>query len=258
MVYTDDDGNVSLLQATAGYETEVKMMRQWMDNGWVYPDSGLTDVHGDELLKQGVAFSSIQESEHGVDVVKSNACGYEVICAKYYDGMIRTSTLSTWGIAVPITSEEPEAAVRVINLLYTDAELMNLLIWGVEGTDYELVGGEVVQPESGYYYEADFLLGNNMLLHPLQGNGSDFYDEVKKIIDAAAISPYLGFALNTTDLDLVISQLSAVREQYRAPMQCGSYTPELYAEYLTKLEAAGVQEYLDAVQTQLSAWLAAQ
>ena len=258
MIYTDNDGHVSNLQATENYHTEISMMRQWYDNGWVYPDSGLVDTHGDELIKQGVAFATIQESEFGVEVVKGAATGYELVCTKYYDGILKTSTLSGWGMAVPITAEEPEAACKVLNLLYTDAELMNLLCWGIEGRDYTVENGEIVQSEDNHYYEADFLIGNNLLLTPLAGNGADFYQQVAAQNEAAALSPYLGFSLDTSGLDLIISQLSAVRDQYRAPMQCGSYTEEGYQDYLEKLAAAGIDDYVASFQQQLDAFLASQ
>ena len=133
----------------------------------------------------------------------------------------------------------------MINLLYTDSEIMNLLTWGVEGVDYELVDGQVQHVEDSHYYEADFLIGNNLLLTPLYGNGADFYERVKTVVSNAELSPYLGFAVNTGDLDLTISQLTAVNDQYQASFYCGLYTPELYQDFLSKLEAAGVQEYLD-------------
>ena len=259
MVRSDNDGHIMLSVAQPEYEAGLQMVREWYDNGWVYPDSSITDAHGDELMKQGVAFSTLQGSETGIETVKSTSIGYEVICPMMTEGIISTSTLTSWGVGVPITAEEPEAACKFINLLYTDPEIMNLLIWGVEGVDYEMVDGQVQQPaDGGYYYQADFLIGNNTLLKPLYGNGADFFDKVARINEEADRSPYLGFALETGELELLTSQITAVTDQYSQSLACGEYTAEAYQEYLSKLEAAGVQDYLDAVQSQLDAWLAAQ
>ncbi len=256
LVYTDTEGNVSLSVADSRFEQEIADSKVWFDNGWVFPDSPMVDTHGDELLKQGVSFATIQSSEIGVEVTKGSSIGYELVCTQTYTGMIKTGTLTGWGCAVPTTSEEPAAAVKMINLMYTDSDIMNLLTWGVEGTDYELVDGQVKHVDGGHYYEADFLIGNNLLLTPLYGNGADFYDRVAEIVSSATISPYLGFAMNTADLDLVIGQLSAVNDQYQASLLAGLYTPELYQDFLAKLDAAGVQDYLNAFQTQLDAWMA--
>lgn len=40
-------------------------------------------------------------------------------------------------------------------------------------------------------------------------------------------------------------------------MGTGLYTEENYNAFLSKLESAGIGEYIDAAQTQLDAWLAA-
>ena len=258
MVRTDEEGNVSLYPAAPEFEQELEMVAEWYDNGWIYPDSTIIDTHGDELMKQGVAFATVQGSEVGIETVKESSIGYAVVCPMRYEGMITTGQLTSWGIGVPITSEEPEAACKFLNMMYTDERIMNLLIWGVEGTDYTMQDDQVVLNENGGYYQADFLIGNNTLLKPLYGNGADFFDQVAKINEEAYRSPYLGFALATEELDLVISQITAVNDQYQQSLCCGEYTPESYQAYLDALDAAGVQDYLNEIQTQLSAWLATQ
>lgn len=256
MIATDMDGHVFNVQATQYYEDECKRVRDWFDKGWVYPDAGLTDIHGDELIKQGVGMTTIQNSEAGVEITKGAAMGYELICKQWFTGMLSTSTLATWGIAIPITAEEPVAALKVINQLYTDPELMNLIMWGVEGVDYDIVDDQVKHIEDGHYYEADFMIGNNTLLIPLYGNGADYYEKVKVANAAATRSPYMGFAIDTTDMDQLIGTLNAVRDEFRAQMNCGAYTPEGYQNYLAKLDAAGIDDYVGRFQSQLDAWMA--
>ncbi|MBE6955237.1 MAG: extracellular solute-binding protein [Ruminococcaceae bacterium] len=251
------DGKVDLYQKQDAYVEQVLLAKKWADNGWVWPDSSLTDTHGDELIGQGVAFSNLQASEIGVEVTKGNAIGYELVCNKICSATITGGAIATWASGIPVTAEEPEAAVYLLNLLYTDAKLMNLITLGVEGEDYEIVDGQAKHNE-GAYIESDFLMGNNLLLTPGYGNGADHYEKVLADIQAAPLSPYLSFSLDKSDLELVISQLTAVNDQYAATMMCGLYTEAGYQEYLSKLESAGAYDYLAAVQEQLDAWKAAQ
>ncbi len=44
-------------------------------------------------------------------------------------------------------TDVPEAAMKFLNLTYTDADVINLLINGVEGRDYVLSDGYVSYPE---------------------------------------------------------------------------------------------------------------
>ncbi len=257
VIYTDSDGNVSLYQAQSAYVEEQLRVARWAQNGWVYPDSAYTDNMGDDLMKQGVSFSQVTTSEIGIEITKGAAYGFEIVCPMTYQGVVRTANLTSWGVGVPVTAEEPEAACKFINMLYCSEELMNLLIWGIEGRDYEIQDDQIVHTTDAFYYEGDFLIGNNTLLLPLFGNGADYYSRIRESNQTAACSRYLGFSLNTTDMDLVISQISTVTDEFLGTIQCGGYTEDLYQSYLDKLEMAGVQDYLDEVQAQLDAWIAA-
>ena len=106
------------------------------------------------------------------------------------------------------------------------------------------------------YYESDFIMGNNLLLKPIYGNGPNHYENVAADIAAAKNSEYLGFALDLNPLQDYIANISAVNDQYTPDLYTGNYTPEKFASYKAALETGGVHDYLDAVQKQLDAWLA--
>jgi putative aldouronate transport system substrate-binding protein len=257
---SDNEGHLSWVMEDPQVEKNYQRAKTWLDNGWGRPDTALDQTHGDELMKQNIQFSTIQASEYGVEAVKSANCGYPLVAAMHAPGMIMTSTLTSWGIGVASTADEPEGACKMINILYTDEYVMNLITRGQEDVDYRLVDGECVYDlkETGsYYYEADFLIGNNLLTHPVEGQGADYFKEIKAINDAADISPYLGFVFDNGELSQYIANITAVGDQYSADMGGGNYTPEMYAEEKAKYEAAGVHEYLDELQKQLDAWMAA-
>ncbi len=257
-LYVDQDsGKVVISQKDEYYVVMLEMMKRWVDNGYVWPDSAITTEFVDDVQKQGVIFSNICGSEHGVEVTKESAYGFDITVAQYVTGMVKTTQPVFTGIAVPITCEEPEAAVAWINELYTNADLQMALIYGVPGEDYNVENGEVVRLKEKGYLNVDFVLGNSLLLTPLKGNGADFYEKVGEINRVSAKSNYLGFIFDTGEYDLVISQLTAVGDQYSATLSYGGYTPELLAEYVSKLEAAGIDEYAAACQEQLDAWVAA-
>ena len=94
------------------------------------------------------------------------------------------------------------------------------------------------------------------MLVPLKGQGADYYDRIKEINKSATMSPYLGFIVDNEGLTDLIANTSAVYDQYYSDLHTGNYTPELYVEYKSKLEVAGIYDYLDAAQAQLTAWLA--
>jgi len=257
-VYVDQNtGKVEVIQASEYYELSTAINQDWFDKGYIWPDSALTTEFVDDVMKQGVIFSNICGSEHGVKVTKSTAYGFDIVVTQFVTGMVKTTQPVFTGITVPITCEEPEAAVAWINELYTNPDLQMALVYGVPEDDYVVENGEVVRLKEKGYLNVDFVLGNSLLLTPLKGNGADFYDVVGQINASAAKSKFLGFSIDTTGMDLWISQISAVTDQYSKSMSYGGRTPELLAEYNAKLVEAGVNDYAAAIQEQLDAWIAA-
>jgi len=254
VVYVDPNGQVSLSVTRDAYLEAVKLTKDWYDKGYVFPD-GIHDsaLSAQNTIAAGGAASEICTSELGIDSTKTGVYGAPALCIQYYTGLVNTSALTSWGIGVPITCEEPEAAAFVINQLYTNADLMRIFGNGIEGEDYTVVDGQAQMVENMYSF-GNYVLGNNCLSLPLLGNGADFYEKIDAMNKSAEPSPYLGFNLDKAGLDLVISQITAVNDQYRTSLQSGGFDEGVYQEFLTKLEAAGVQEYLDAVQTQLDAF----
>lgn len=257
VVYGNQDtGKVELIQTSKAYQFGMQKANEWWDKGYYWPDSGITTEFVDDAMKQNLFFTQILGAENGTEVAKEGNIGMELTYVQVNNGMIRTAQPVFSGVVVPITCEEPEAAVAWINEIYTNAELKNLLTWGVEGKDYTLENDQVKHNPDGGYLGVDFILGNNFLLKAEFGQSPDFYEVAERNNELAVKSRFMGFAIDTADMDLVISQISAVRDQYVSVIPYGG--GDQLDDYLAKLEEAGVQEYIDAIQKQLDAWSAAQ
>ncbi|MBO5999595.1 MAG: ABC transporter substrate-binding protein [Lachnospiraceae bacterium] len=263
IVFTDEEGTVSLLPEHPAFREQQERVRTWYNNGWVYKDSVITDDHIDTLIKAGVVFSAVETSEMGVEVSKQEATGYEVVCVELSKNLLSSSYINKFGLGVPVTAQEPEAAIRWINALMTDPALENLLIWGEEGKDYVVVDGEAdfpegVTTESVSYHGADFVFGNYFNAYPWKGNGATFRQDALAYLESAPISPFLGFTCDQSDLNNIMTALTSVVDKYKGDILCGVYDDAEYDAYLSELKTAGVDEYLGAYQEQLDAWKAAQ
>lgn len=263
VVFCDMDGTISLLPENEDFRAQQDRVREWYNNGWVYKDSVITDDHIDTLIKAGVVFSAVETSEMGVETSKQEATGYEVVCVELSKNLLGSSYVNKFGLGVPVTSQEPEAAVRWINCVMNDPELENLLIWGQEGKDYVVVDGEADYPEgvtaeTVKYHGADFVFGNYFNAYPWKGNGADFRERALAYLESAPISPFLGFTCDQSDLNNVMTAINSVVDKYKADIYCGVYDDAEYDAYISELKTAGVDEYLAAYQEQLDAWRDAQ
>ena len=248
------------------YESEeyykmLEMVNNWYKKGYVYKDAALTENNGDVLMKDGVTFSTIITGQVGAENARKSTTGYDVVAAQIVSVLMGSSVTQTFALGVPITAEEPEAAVEVMNLLYTDADIQNLLVWGIEGKDYTLNdAGEAVKTENATYSSHMFLWGNGLLSYPAEGQGGDYMERLKAADDAAPISKYLGFSADVSGIANELTAVNNVINQYRATIESGSST-DLKADYDTYCQAmkdAGIDKIISTYQEQLNEWFANQ
>lgn len=157
--------------------------------------------------------------------------------------------------AVSAKSERPEAALKMLEVMNTDAEIFNLVNFGIEGANYDLVDGKVQQiDESGYFLNSAWALGNqfNALLMVNQADG--IWEETDKINREAELTPLLGFSFNTEPVTNELAALIAVYKEYEKSEYMDNYEAR-YDEFIQK--AGPSMEAIQAeAQAQLDAWLA--
>ncbi len=264
LIYTDPEGNTSLLLERDDYRKMMDRVKGWYDNKYLYQDMLITDDHQDTIMKAGSVFSNIQLSEMGVEASKKAATGYDVTVIEMSKNMLTSSTVNKFGLCVPVTTQEPEAAVRWINAIYTDPELINLLDWGIEGRDYvvnennEAAYPDGVDAASVPYHSYDFFLGNFFNALPWEGNGADFRQRAYDYLKFAEISPFMGFAADQSGFTNLVSQINTVYMKYYKDIRYGAYDDDEWNAYVAELHTAGIDDYLQAYQDQLSAWKEAQ
>ena len=257
-----DDGEIGGLQWAEDQIRQYEMFKDWYDKGYVWPDAPYSDVMASDLIKQGVTFCEIFSAELGVETQKKGWTGFDYYAKPIASMELGTDHVNKFGLAVNVNTEAPEACVKFMNLLYTDPDVMNIMIFGVEGEHYVMqadgmadypVPGDV---NSSKYHGDEFFFGNQFLLHPWAGQGSDFRETSLAYFQNATPSPYMGFLLDTTELANTIAAITSVNDQYAQAINTGAYTPEMLAEYQAKLKDAGIDDYVSAIQEQVEAWKA--
>jgi len=265
MVWSDDSGHIESAPERPESIDMCKRTRRWMDSGLVSPDSPystrVTGLGTEALCGQGVFACYMTGSEFGVDVNQSNLVGKPMKCIEIVTGKVRTATCQSWTMGISVSAQEPEAAMKFINLIYTDPELMNLMVWGIEGENYFLIDGEACYPEGTDastcgYHGMSFSIGNQFLLHPWKGEGANFYELAYQNFKSAPISAYLGLTVDVSKVDNLVAALSVIHEEYWPQLSCGAYDDALYSEYLAKLKTGGVDEYLALFQNAVDEFLA--
>jgi putative aldouronate transport system substrate-binding protein len=118
-------------------------MREWYTKGWIHPDAGLTTFNTGELLNAGKFFIEPQPLKGNNIKAQEliNASGNADLSAlgEIYGQPKVNITVHSGGsmLAIPIVSDHPVEAMKFINLMHTDSKLLNMMLFGVEGTHWE-------------------------------------------------------------------------------------------------------------------------
>ena len=264
MIACDDEGKIECYYFTDEYKKMIDRVADWYKKGYVYKDAATSKDVAYTLLKHGVTFSAVGLSEIGVEKTYKAFTGYDMVCPKVTEGIIETGSCHKFGFGVPVTATEPEAAVKFLNLLYTNADLANTLAWGLEGRDWvkndkgEATYPEGITSENVQYHTADFLYGNQFNVLPWDGAGADLREKQKEVMDSARVSKYMGFLVNATGIEMEVTACFNVTKEYKAALASGSVDVDrVYKEFCEKLKAAGIEKVVAEYQKQLDAWLAA-
>ena len=159
-------------------------------------------------------------------------------------------------------SKNPDRAIQLLELVNTDATIYNTMVFGIEGVQYTMprtpVADDVVpmQPIAGApaYGLYDWVVGN---VANSWGRYKAFVDYRFTKWNAEGIqSPVFGFRPTISAIQDDVAKCNAVIEEYKYLMS-GADKDYLthYDEFIAKLDAAGAENILAELQTQVDSFL---
>ncbi|MEW9052271.1 MAG: ABC transporter substrate-binding protein [Neobacillus sp.] len=260
----NDNYNVVNIYETDEYKALLNTVRDWNKKGYIMKGAATSNETAVNLLKAGKGFSQFSSSEVGVDTQMSRNAGQPFVAKKLQDPLITSSALNgiTW--VIPVTSKNPEAAMKFLNLTYTNADLINLIDWGIEGKHYvKKSDGTIGYPEgvdannTGYGLGQDWLFGNQLIAHVWEGNDPNNYKILAENNKTAPVSNALGFTFDSSKVKTEIASVTNVVNQYLPGLDTGSVDPDQHLpEFISKLKAAGIDKIIAEKQRQLDEWVA--
>lgn len=269
-VLIGDSTTVVDLFETEEYEERVKLAREWYEKGLVMQDLATTTLTGNDISATGKSFAQItmQGSSQGA-LSKANTAqtGYPYTGKFIGDAYLDTASVNENAWCVSSTCENPEAALKFLNLTYCDEDLINLIVFGIEGRDYVINEDGSIQPPEGYEstsvpYPGYYILTGNWSMGKTYRQTGTTQEDVEwnvKSAEEAKVSPAMGFTFDNSKVKIQYTAVTNVINQYYAALDCGSVDPDTeLPKFIQALKDAGMDDIVAAKQEQLDAWLAGQ
>lgn len=266
------EGGDGSLKVVNGYESDIfkemlSCAKEWSELGFFMKDPLNAQDGAFAYLSNGQAFGTFGQycSEEVGRSVQEKGNGMELYaCQVTPQAYATTSNVTAMTWCVPALSKHQEAAVKFLNLLYTDADIANLLCNGIENVHYVLdEDGTIDFAEGLDAFTTGWPSGmgtfwpNITISHPWKPDAPDTYQSWLDANDNCFKSPALGFVFDPAEVADEISACSALCDQYvNSLLLAMGDTDALYAKFLSDLKAAGIDDIIAEKQAQLDAWAA--
>ncbi len=232
----------------------VDTLQDWNTKGWTSSKkflSGMTQDMKNEIIDLGGTYKP------GGAVETSLQVGAELEQIPSNDALLSTGGILATLTAVNRNSENPERAIMMLDILFSDAYAFNLLNYGIEGTHYELnnEGKMIIDSISADYNpQVPWEFASTFLSLLNEGQASDLWEQTKQVNLDATKSPLLGFSFDPTPVSSEIAKSQATVAEYYQGIVLGIYTDAEYEAFLAKLDAAGADKIIAEMQSQIEKW----
>lgn len=263
--YNDKDLKVFNAFESPEFKSAVELARKWYQAGYFNKDL-VASAEAAAAFKAGKFAGGIGAviKPGGDAEFAKNWFGAPVVQKSVTVPFMTTAAASATSTAICKTSKNPDAAMQLINLFNTDAELYNLLAKGIEGKHWVWLNKEkkVIGPgpdAANYKPGRDWMVGsifNAYYVDETQAAG-DMIGETRKLNASAAASVALGFAFDPTPVKTEMANVTNVVQELGYPLINGMADPEkTLPEFQKKLKDAGMDKIVAEAQKQVDAWKA--
>ncbi len=259
--YGTDSLNLVNYYETQEYADSVKLIRSWNQAGYIMKGASTNKEATDDLMKAKKVFARFgpdapQEMENCTSKYGFNTAAAH-ITPKTRGGLV----VNQWAIAQ--NCENPEAAMKFLNLLYTDSDVANMASYGLEGKHYQKLADGTIDyapgvdmSTTGFTNQSSWMLTYQPVTYVWKG--SPQWQVRMDYNKDGMLSKAYGFTFDTTTVKTEITSLANVVNQYKLPLECGEVDPDTtLPKFTAKLKEAGIEKVIAEKQKQLNEWAAA-
>ena len=264
-----DDETLTVLNVmeTEEYREAVNLTKKWVDAGY-FSSSPPSADEARANFRAGLYAMGYHVEKPGNAIEMETATGWTFESKNLTDPLILDTAGATATLnAICKTSPHPIEAMRVLELLNTDAEVYNLLARGIEGVHWvwadeatKVIGYPegMTAETSTYNPNSDWMFGNQFNAYYRDARQVGAWEATKEMNDTAFPSVALGFVVDRTPIQTEVAQVTAILKEKGEPIANGFVAyDEAMPALIEEINAAGAQKIIDEVQRQLNEWAAA-
>ena len=260
MDYGRDEKIVNLFD-TEEYFEALKRVRRWYLQGYLDEDMlGQTESLFARVRK-GEIFAYTTKWKPGIESQDTNAAGYEMVCVQLGETAVSFNTYAAMPYVITKNTVSEKKSMELLNLMYTDPDIMNLMSYGVEGVHYK-------KTEDGHFTYVDeekrnpfinnaWKVPNQFITGVWEGNPLTLWENMRKFNEEAIQSCEIGFNFDISPVMTEYFALSDIYSKYKNILENGLVNPEEGLEtMLAEMYTSGLSDVLAEERRQFAYWKA--
>lgn len=263
-VYANGDGSEVLnIYNTPEFLKLAEVAYDWNKKGYFMSDATTVTDTRQDLLAAGNTFGYIGIIHPGTATQELKNAGVPVTTIITSDIMLNTSGVNFAQYMVPSACSTPEKAVKLLEIILTNNDMSNLLMYGLEGKDYvvkdeanKIVGyPEGVDSSSVGWNNETWLAGNGSLAYVWESDEPGLWEKYLEFNNSGTISPLFGFTFDAANVKSEITAVQNVINKYESVICAGYSEPNAsVTKMVSELDAAGINKIIEEAKAQIETW----
>ncbi|CKH17447.1 ABC transporter substrate-binding protein [Streptococcus pneumoniae] len=244
------------------FKEHLKTLHKFYEAGYIPKDVATSDTSFD--LQQDTWFvreETVGPADYGNSLL-SRVANKDIQIKPITNFIKKNQTTQVANFVISNNSKNKEKSMEILNLLNTNPELLNGLVYGPEGKNWEKIEGKenrvrVLDGYKGNTHMGGWNTGNNWILYINENVTDQQIENSKKELAEAKESPALGFIFNTDNVKSEISAIANTMQQFDTAINTGTVDPDkAIPELMEKLKSEGAYEkVLNEMQKQYDEFL---
>ncbi len=242
-----------------------RLLHKWYELGYISPDVAAMEfsaIDHDSPVRFGVAWRGYLGYSNPAD------WGFNVKTSIYAGPYISKATEqgAMTAICAGCTEEKARAALRYLQLLGSDTKFRDILAYGIEGEHFNyLPNGTILRTQRGSdCYSTSLYQTGSVVTASVESVSEDFLndpDQWDKVFEGykeyGIRSKSKGFVYDQSRKEDIIATINAIYLNYSTDLVTGTSDPDVVIPKMkAEMEAAGLDELLEDIQSELDKYLA--
>lgn len=254
--YGDTTYTAQLVYETQESYDRHKLFNDYYHEGFIRSDVATVMDNSADLAANRYAMF-FGNCNPGADAQMTAKYGKEYVMVPLSEPFVRYNAAAATMLGINVNSKNPEAAIKMIGVMWTDPEIYNMLLFGIEGEHYNKVGENRVEliADSGYDRSSfGWACGNQFNAWLLPGQADDVWEQTAELNASAEVSTLTGFVFDSASLETELAQIATVNEGIGSQFKYTDDFDAWHKEYVEKLKEAGAEKVVEELQKQIDAW----